>query len=186
MKTLAEECCWNIVHLTYELGSHIGLFRIIHALRGQRRRSSCCGLELVTARGDHYDYLGVPGVLYHGCWYWQGFCCYPDGPPHVTKQMAKMGSLFPVHLRPHRQLLRHYLRIRPMLASKDALDPFRRPLLGSQEKHQSRSCACKCVQDLLLRLLLLQLLILNKRLERLRGFCPCYLWSDYDLELTDK
>ena len=137
---------WNIDHLIYKLGSHIGLFRILHALRGQRRRSSCCGLELCTARGDHYDQLGVPDVRYHGYWHWQGLCCYPNGPTHVTEQMAKMGSLFPGHLRPHRQLLSHYLHIRPMLASKDALDTFCRPLLGSQENQPPRRCACKCVQ----------------------------------------
>ena len=68
--------------------------------------------------------------------------------------MAKMGSLFPVHLRPHRRLRLHYLYIRPVLASKGALDNFRRQVLGSHKNERPQRCACKCVQGLL-RLLLL-------------------------------
>lgn len=74
--------------------------------------------------------------------------------------MAKMDSLFPLHLLPHRLLPNYHLYIRPMLASKGALDTVRRQMLGSQKNKQSRRCACKCVQDLL-RFLLLRL-TLNK------------------------
>ena len=67
------------------VGAHNNLFSILHALCGQRRRSSSSILEPCAARGDHKAQLGFSDVLYHGHRNGQGFCCYSDGPTHVAK-----------------------------------------------------------------------------------------------------
>ena len=54
-----------------------------------------------------------------------------------TEQVAKMGSLYPLHLLRYGRLHNHCLYIRPMLASKGALDTFRRQVLGSQKNERS-------------------------------------------------
>ena len=133
---------------TASIGTHNNIFCILHAVCGQRRRSPHCILEPCTARGDHQAQLGFPNILYHGHRNGQGLRCYPDGPSHVTKQMAEMGSLFPGHLNLHSSLHSHHLHLRPMLATKDALDTHGGQMLESRNNESSRRGAFQCVSSI--------------------------------------
>lgn len=132
---------------TASIGTHNNLFCILHALCGQRRRSPHCILEPCTARGDHQAQLGFPNILYHGHSNGQSVRCYPDGPTYVTKQMAEMGSLLSGHLNLRSSLHSYHLHLRPMLATKDALDTHGGQMLESNNNEPSRRGTFQCVSS---------------------------------------
>ena len=129
------------------LGTHNNIFCILHALCGQRWRSPHCILEPCAARGDHQAQLGLPNILYHGHSNGQSFRCYPDGPTHVTKQMAEMGSIFLGHLNLYSSLHSYHLYLRPMLATKDALDTHGGQMLEPRNNQPSRRAPFQCVSN---------------------------------------
>ena len=61
--------------------------------------------------------------------------------------MAEMGSLFPVHLNLHRSLHSHHFHLRPMFATKDALDTHGGHMLESKDYQPSRRSTFQCVSS---------------------------------------
>lgn len=97
--------------------------------------------------------------------------------------MAEMGSLLPIHLHFHGLQHSNYLHLRPMLATRGALDTWGGQMLGPEESKRSRRGDGKYVQDLCG---FLRLADVEKRLECVRGFCSCPVWHHYDLEPTNR
>ena len=61
--------------------------------------------------------------------------------------MAEMGSLFPGYLDLHSRLYSYHFHLRPMLATKDALDTHGGQMLESRNNEPSRRGSLQCVSN---------------------------------------
>ena len=118
-------------------GPHNNLFRLLHPLCSQRRRSPRRVLESISAPGNNTDQLGVSNILHHGHCNRQGFRRHPHGQTYAAGSMAEMGPLLFVHLHLRSSLHSDHLHLRPMLSAKSALDTDGRQVLGPEENQRS-------------------------------------------------